>query len=152
MINVVMNGWSPRMETNAPLMQPIPRPMSSAKKIAAQTLTPEVSICMTAAPATAMTEPTDRSMPAVEITKVMPVAIMRYRADSCSMVISGPARPPVFLFQLRLRNWWSEIVQIMMSTISATTDHVRFDDSSFLTTESCSCFAFLSAIMPPFLN
>jgi len=77
MISVVMNGCSPRMETNAPLMQPTPRPMSSARKIASHTLTPEVSICMAAAPATAITEPTERSMPAVEITNVMPVAIMR---------------------------------------------------------------------------
>ena len=73
MISVVMNGCSPRMETNAPLMQPTPRPMSSARKIASHTLTPEASICM----ATAITEPTERSMPAVEITNVMPVAIMR---------------------------------------------------------------------------
>jgi len=78
--------------------------MSNARKIATQTLTPEVSICMAAAPATAITEPTDKSMPAVEITSVIPVAIMRYRADSCNMVMSGPARPPVFLFQLRERN------------------------------------------------
>ena len=32
-----------------------------------------------------------------------------------------------------------------ISTISATTDHVRFDDSSFLTRESPSCFVFLFA-------
>ena len=48
------------------------------------------------------------------------------------MVISGPARPPVFSFQLNDRNPWSKIVQMTMSTISATTDQVRFEDSSRL--------------------
>ena len=76
-INVVMNGWSPRIETSAPLMQPMARPMSSERRMTIQTLTPADSSCIAAAPATAMTEPTDRSIPAVEITSVMPVAIMR---------------------------------------------------------------------------
>lgn len=97
---------------------------------------------MAAAPATAITEPTERSIPAVEITKVIPVAIIRYRADSWSMVISGPARPPVLLFQLKARKSCWKMVQMMTRRMNATIDQVRLLLSSFLTKLLPSAFAF----------
>lgn len=58
------------------------------------------------------------------------------------MVISGPARPPVLLFQLKARKSCWKMVQMMTRRMNATIDQVRLLLSSFLTKLLPSAFAF----------
>ena len=54
-----------------------------------------MSVSIAAAPPTAITDPTDRSMPLVAMTKVMPSAIIMIGADTRRMSSTLPASRPV---------------------------------------------------------
>ena len=80
--SVTMKGCSARLTMRPPLIAPQINPMTSGTKIATgkTTITEEFSgnACKAAAPPSAesaMIDPTERSIPAVRITKVIPIAI-----------------------------------------------------------------------------
>ena len=100
MIKVVMNGWRRTTETrnpeNAPQSTPTRRARSTAT-IAAPALDGEGELtrnCIATAPETAITEPTERSMPLVAITSVMPREIIRIGGTKIKRSMIGPVSRP----------------------------------------------------------
>ncbi len=96
MMSVVMKGCRPKTETKNPLTMPSTRLSPSASPRADRT---EVSDpgsetlarnSIETAPATHITAPTERSMPPVAMTSVMPVAIMSTGALARKMSMSEP--------------------------------------------------------------
>ena len=96
MINVVMKGWRPTTDTSRPLMAPRSTVTSrdSPSAVSTAPVDPEWAAdarnSIDTAPDTAISEPTDRSMPAVAITRVMPMAIMSTGALPRRMSIREP--------------------------------------------------------------
>ena len=74
--SVTMIGGSSRQATSAPLTRPTSSPAPSAVASEAGKGQPASSEKTATSPASASTGPTDRSMPPVMITKVMPTAMM----------------------------------------------------------------------------
>ena len=72
--SVMMNGCIPRNVTPMPLASPIAVPTSSANTSAAGTPKPALTVIEKMMPTSARIEPTERSMPAVSTTNVMPTA------------------------------------------------------------------------------
>jgi hypothetical protein len=72
----MMNGGRPIFTMPKPWNMPIARPISSVIEIAAQTGTPFSSNSAMITVEKPATAPTDRSMPAVMMTKVCPIARM----------------------------------------------------------------------------
>ena len=69
---MTMIGWMRKPEMSAPLNAPASAAAASASRIA--TPAPRSSCVAATADAIAITEPTERSMPPVAITRVMPTA------------------------------------------------------------------------------
>ena len=81
-IRVAMKGCRRPLVTSVPLTQPRPVPSASAASMARTGFTPAfISIAQTRE-LTASVEPTERSMPPVRMTAVMPKA-MRPLTDAC---------------------------------------------------------------------
>jgi hypothetical protein len=103
MISVVMKGCSPTTDTKNALTTPSSRLSPSARPSAVSTApadpgsAAEARYSMETAPATHITAPTDRSMPPVAITSVMPAASMSTGALPRRMSISDPYRLPLLI-------------------------------------------------------
>ena len=102
-ISVAMIGWMPRTATRNPFHTPISSESPSAASTATAT-TPGSSgfgeprmIEQATAPAIAQIEPTERSMPRVAITRVMPTAMISVGAPLRTMSITLPNRWPCAL-------------------------------------------------------
>ncbi len=74
-IRVAINGWSRPLVTRRPLIRPNPVPITSARSMARPTGIPFVIKLAQNAVVKASTEPTERSIPPVSMTQVMPNAI-----------------------------------------------------------------------------
>src|SRR5699024_4418279 len=100
-IRVVMNGCSFTEDTRIPLKTPITVLSARARPTAARPTPTELELpitdrnCMHTAPETAITDPTERSMPAVAITSDIPAAIMMIGAEARRMSMRFPTRCPV---------------------------------------------------------
>ncbi len=76
-----MNGAIPAHAMSVPLINPASAPTNTAPAIAGITGSPRSDISFAPiTPARAATEPTDRSMPAVMITSVIPIAMIAVTA------------------------------------------------------------------------
>jgi hypothetical protein len=82
--SVTMMGWMRKTEMSVPLKAPAATETSSASKTA--TPTPMSRLTAAIAAAIAITEPTERSMPPVAITSVMPTATRTVGA-TCSRIV-----------------------------------------------------------------
>ncbi len=101
MTSVLMNGWRPTTETRRPLIAPSTTASASASPMAwnmaptDDALFSVDSVSIATAPPTAIIEPTERSIPSVAMTNVIPSAIMMIGADTRRMSSTLPVSSPV---------------------------------------------------------
>ncbi len=76
MPRVTTKGAMRPMVISRPLASPQPMPMTSASRMTGRIPAPAFSVPAATAPAMAKIEPTERSIPPVRMTKVMPTAMM----------------------------------------------------------------------------
>src|SRR5471030_122030 len=76
MTSVAINACTLPLATIIPVTAPIPAPSASAPATATSAFTSSPTIEAATAPVSASKEPTDKSIPDVRITSVMPTAIM----------------------------------------------------------------------------
>ncbi len=105
--SVEMKGCSPTTDTMKPLNRPSTTLIPSASRTA-RSADPSVSgavarNCIDTAPATAITEPTDRSMPLVAMTRHMPIAIIMTGAAARRMSTRLPTSAPLAGLKLSAR-------------------------------------------------
>ena len=100
-ISVATKGWMPMTETRTPFHSPASAPAPSASSSATGRPQPAVIAVAATAPQIAMMVPTERSMPRVAMTSVIPVASSATGAARLATSISGPTRRPS----------WNEIVR-----------------------------------------
>jgi len=96
---VLMNGCSPTTDTSTPLTRPrttlMPSARARAVSAAPGVFPAPASSSMEAAPATTITEPTERSIPLVATTRHMPSAIIITGAAARRMSITLPTSAPL---------------------------------------------------------
>ena len=92
--SVAMIGWICKNATRKPFQRPQITPTPSAASTATGIGCPETTSVAATAPATAITAPTERSMPLVAITGVMPIARMATGAPRFSTSIRLPNSRP----------------------------------------------------------
>ena len=76
--SVAINAWTRPFATITPVTAPIAAPNARAAATATSALTSMPTIDAATAPVSANREPTDKSMPDVRITSVIPTAIMAF--------------------------------------------------------------------------
>ncbi|BAK81825.1 hypothetical protein RATSFB_1263 [Candidatus Arthromitus sp. SFB-rat-Yit] len=76
--SVTINACNLPFDINTPLINPIIIPVIDATKIAKGILFVDFSIDAAKAPLIATVDPTDKSMPPVKITNVIPIAIIAF--------------------------------------------------------------------------
>ncbi len=86
MPKVAMKGGIRKRVTRPPLRDPTTIPTTMPPMTDSQTGTPQVSMSAVPRPASAIVEPTDRSMPAVRTTSVSPKAAMAIHEKDRSML------------------------------------------------------------------
>lgn len=94
-ISVATIGWMRRIETRKPFHRPQTSPMPSAKRTATGAECPAWTLAAATAPQIAMIAPTERSMPRVAMTSVMPMASSATGAPRFRMSIGLPNRRPL---------------------------------------------------------
>ena len=93
-ISVATNGWILRMATRTPFHNPARMPEPKAASSTTGRLCPATVIAAVVAPAMAITAPTERSMPPVAITSVIPIANSATGAARLRISIGLPNRRP----------------------------------------------------------
>ena len=140
-IKVATIGWMPITETSAPFHRPRTTATSSETSTAVMTVVTEPGsgesrmIEQASAPAIAPTAPTERSIPRVAITRVIPIATISVGA-------------PLRRMSIRLPNRWPSLISIRKKPGKATMLTTNSTSSS-TTGQNSRCEMILIMPSPP---